>query len=418
MCSSHEQNDPILDHCSVVDAIGGLATYDGTNDEHVRDWLRTLMVNFIESVRFDAIAGRAACQMKMSSSLRGTSEAGADRRLTPGDIELISRWGNISRDSVQAVDDWSSWISWGVNSLANAGTVLGMALVSGAGRTNKRPHRAVAVDGDNSGVVGVTLAEVVGVVIRNINDYETGKLYGTITLTDGFGAVQLYNRGKGDHQKVSPGGKADLDYPPRAVSGADDFVIDVDLMDHYIGPISDRKVAVGQVAWNSRDALSRDYNRVLKVPVKARHGEVEVQYAVMSDAVVAAVEVVIVDSGNNIFSPDVYGSVTATASMASSGSGEQQLQYTLFDKAPKQRCSATRKKDIRMQLQRKLVSVPLCSKLRVSASLWDFNRYKSPDHIVDGSVDFTPGLYGEKEITGPRGTVKVIVTWSASFSHQ
>lgn len=298
--------------------------------------------------------------------------------------------------------------------------MLGTALVSTRRRRtpsacNARPRDAINDDNDDSGAIGggrgQKLAEVVGVVIGNINRQNPGKLYGTITVTDGFGAFQLYNRHKGDYQEVGPGGYADLAYPPRPIAAADHFVIDVDLMDHYRWVIPDRKVALGQVAWNSRDALSRDYNRILRGQVTGEYGNVEVQYAVLTDAVVAAVEVAVVESGNQYWAPEVYGSVTATTTLAS---GEQ-LQCILFHKARREYQKVSKDKPA-VPLQRKLVSAPLFSnsKLEVSANLWDANALESDDQIVNGSVVFTPKLDGTNtaEIIGPRGRVRVDVAWS------
>jgi hypothetical protein len=92
------------------------------------------------------------------------------------------------------------------------------------------------------------------------------------------------------------------------------------------------------------------------------------------------------------------------------------LEYVLFDQ-PKEQNHKVGKQEL-IPLQRNLISVPLCSKLQVSAKLWDHNMVLSDDHILDGSLDFTPGQDDHLEITGTGGKVSVRITWSASFPQQ
>uniref|UniRef100_M8BRV4 rRNA N-glycosylase n=1 Tax=Aegilops tauschii TaxID=37682 RepID=M8BRV4_AEGTA len=303
--------------------------------------------------------------------------------------------------------------------MLNAGAlVLGMVLTRNkvvvSAPNKRRPKRDADDSGSiEAGVVGLTLAEAVRVVILNINDQHPGYLYGTITVTDGLGAFQLYNRDKDHYEEVDPWvwARAGLAHAPRPISGADDFVIGVDLWDHYRWFLSDRKVASGLVSWNSRDALSRYYNRILKVPVWADHGSVEVQYVLLTNSVVATVKVVLVDSGNIFFNSDVYGCINATTRLAS---GEE-LLYTLLNK-PAWHNKVRHQEPV--PLQRSLISAQLGTELHIWANLWDFNKLEpTDDQIVVGSVDFIPGLSGTdtKEIAGPRGKVRVEVTWSTNI---
>lgn len=105
-------------------------------------------------------------------------------------------------------------------------------------------------------------------------------------------------------QSVRPGGVANLAYTPRPISGADDFVIHVNLPNRL-----PRLVQVA--AWNPRDALSSDYNRILKGQVTHEYCDVEVQYAVLTNVVVAVVEVVVVDA--NVTGEWVTTTSTSTA---------------------------------------------------------------------------------------------------------
>lgn len=298
----------------------------------------------------------------------------------------------------------TTWTSWATTAEDRA---LGMALVGTTRRTtpsgcNVRPGHAATVDGSSvaTGGRGPTLAEVIAVDISNLNNQNPGKPYGTITVTDGLGALQLYNQDEHNHQEVGP--RPNLAYPPRAISAADHFVIDVDITDNS------RSVALGQVIWNSRDAPSREYNRILKRQVTGEYGDVEIKYAVLPNAVVVEVVVVLVDSGNFIFSADVYRSITATTTMAS---GEQ-LNYILFDNERDQAVNVPNKTTI--PLQRKIMSAQLGSTFEVDINLWDSNRLGPDYQMVKGTAFFTPRINGTDSvmINGPRGKVRVEVTWS------
>jgi hypothetical protein len=72
-------------------------------------------------------------------------------------------------------------------------------------------------------------------------------------------------------------------------------------------------------------------------------------------------------------------------------------------------------------LKRRVMSVALCSELRVDADLWDADRFPdlSPDdHIALGHATFRPRVQGNNfaVIKGKYGSVRVEVTWSATFA--
>ncbi|CAL4906547.1 unnamed protein product [Urochloa decumbens] len=405
------ESQEILGRPAVIQAIDVLANYYGGSSQ-ASAALRTLIVNFVESIRLNTIADRVDREMRNPSGSR------ADRQLTTADIGLIRDWGDVStalriaanntdRSLGSGFNPFQNFIAIGINNAFQAAKALGMVLIT------RRPivrrfKRAVS---DDDGL-GLTLVEILGVLIKNIDNEDPGDLYGRVSITDCFGTVVLFNRNKGNTQSVRPGGWADLTWPRRGVAAADDFFIDVNLMDHDSFPdlSPDDEVARGQLFWNSRDTLAREYDAVQRKEVKGEYGSVEVHYVVLTDAVVATVRVVMTDGDGENY-PDVYGTITAATRMAT---GET-VQYKLFQKARGEDVPV--KKGTAIPLRRNVISAALSSELRVYADLWDADRFPdlSPDdQIALGSVDFSPRLAGcdSREIKGPYGRVTVQVTWS------
>lgn len=132
----------------------------------------------------------------------------------------------------------------GIHNLSGLVGLLGMVLASTSTSTvsaseppSGQPRRDdVVVDsGAIIGVGGIVLAEVIDVSVVEIDGYDPGKLYGTISITDSAGQTlhQLYNRSTWNTQSVGPGGLVDLDWPPRPILVTDGFFINVNLKDNY-----------------------------------------------------------------------------------------------------------------------------------------------------------------------------------------
>lgn len=411
------QSQVILGKPAVVEAINVLADYYGGSYQ-ASAALRTLIVNFVESIRLNTIADRVHREM------RNPSERSADQQLTTADIGLIRDWGDVStalRIAANNTDGslgsgfnpFRNFVAIGISNAYQAAMALGMVLITRRPIVPRYRRAVSAVRGinDDDGV-GLTLVEILGVLIKNIDNEDPGDLYGRVSITDCFGTVVLFNRDKGYTQSVGPGGWADLTWPRRGLAAADDFFIDVNLMDHDSFPdlSPDDEVARGQVFWNSRDTLAREYDAVQRKEVTGECGSVVVHYVVLTDAVVATVRVVMTD-GDGEDVPDVYGTITAATRMAS---GET-LQYKLFEKERGQDVGV--QKGTAIPLRRNVISAALSSQLRVHADLWDADRFPdlSPDdQIALGSVDFSPRLAScdSREIKGPYGRVTVQVTWS------
>jgi hypothetical protein len=288
----------------------------------------------------------------------------------------------------------------GIQNASDAAAALGMVLI-GICRSNiGRPRRSAGGGGKDVDAQGLTILNVVGVQVKNI---QGNSLYGKISITDSYRTVELFNRDKGNAQSVGAGGWVDITWPTDAVPifGADYCVIDVHL---------DEEVAHGQVVWNPRDASSCDYDRIqISEQVKGQSGgSVEVHFAVVTNAVVATPHVVLMD-GDGEAVPDVYGKITASTVMAYCGGA---LDYRQFEKDRSQYVPV--RKYTSINLERKAMPAALCSLLRVSVDLWDADSVSADDHIADGWVTFNPRLEGNdtKDIRGPCGRVTLYITWS------
>jgi hypothetical protein len=405
------QADPILGPLAVQTAIRVLSAYDGRDSDEARRGLRVLIVNFIESIRINDIADRVGSLMRSPSTDR-------DRRLTTRNINLINNWGSLSSALRMAANNieepgasfFSRFSASGIGNAYQAAVALGMVLIA-----TEHSRRSVSSTSGN-GDIGLMLVEVIGVLINDIDREDPGDLYGTVSITDCFGTKNMFDRDKYNTQSVRPGGWADITWPFRALSAADNFTINVHLMDHDSFPdlSPDDEVARGRLFWNSRDALSRECNAVRKKQFKGEYGSVDVLYAVLTDSVSANVRVIMVD-GDNEAVPDVYGTITAATRMAS---GES-LHYSLFGRERGQSISV--RTNAAILLKRRVMSVALCSELRVDADLWDADRFPdlSPDdHIALGHATFRPRVQGNNfaVIKGKYGSVRVEVTWSATFA--
>jgi hypothetical protein len=166
------------------------------------------------------------------------------------------------------------------------------------------------------------------------------------------------------------------------------------------------------VVWIAREASSSNCNVVRSTLVPGKHGSAEVSYAVLTNAVVATIEVLLID-GDGESVPDVYGTITATTEMAPG----RLLKYDVFNRRPASKSVPVRAKT-NIPLGRRVVAAVLGSPLRFEVDLWDKDSLSHDDHIAAGSVDFQPRFQesNAQQITGPNGKVEVRVTWSVNHS--
>ncbi|KAK9279551.1 hypothetical protein L1049_013230 [Liquidambar formosana] len=94
------------------------------------------------------------------------------------------------------------------------------------------------------------LVEVFSVRINdNISGQDPVDLYGTITVTDGLGCQNIYNRKRENYESIHPGETALLTGPVRSISAYGSFTINVALMDDSERSPND-EFSDKQISWN------------------------------------------------------------------------------------------------------------------------------------------------------------------------
>ncbi|KAF7076682.1 hypothetical protein CFC21_081295 [Triticum aestivum] len=410
----------------VVSAINTLATHGNNgstiDDASLKVFLRTLIIHFIETLRLNGVVERVAGLMAHPEDPAPPSTSHENNLLGPVAYHLIQNWSRISTDLLLAANDsqqptvtdalarrFQSLAAAGIHNYLEAAQALGLVLLKTHGA---RRQRRSLEDNPDHVVAGLTLVEVIEVIVRRIDDESPGDLYGSITVDDGVGSEQVFSRDRNDIQSVSPGEQAQLTGPARAISGYDDFALNFNLMDRDSDLSPDDHVSNGALLWNSRMATNEEYDAIHSRIIHGVDGHVELRFVAMTDAAVAKVEVVVLDSSEDAL--DVYGTVTATTSLEDG----TQVAIKLFDVTPEHSVAVGRGSAV--PLHRKVVAVPLCSSLQLGFSLQDWNHLSANEQIADGTVTFeTARLTGEDrgEVGGNNGRnrISVQLTWSTWF---
>ncbi|UNI13280.1 hypothetical protein JDV02_000037 [Purpureocillium takamizusanense] len=282
-----------------------------------------------------------------------------------------------------------------IGGVADAIAVLGMLLrynINGGSRPRRQVQALIPE--------GRPLVEILWVVIDNIDQENPGDLYGTITATDSVGTQDIYNIDKANPQSIRPRDPVALSGPSRAISAADSFLIDLNLMDHDSDPSPEDEVSRGQIDWNYY-STGNLYDTPIHTAIKGKYGQATVNYIVMSNAAEAVVEVVLIN-GDNENPADIFGTLKVTSRFVS---------RELFNKAQKDSISVRPGESI--PLSRAVMAVPLDDTLVVRADLWDYDPV-SNDEVAKGVASLRPQvLHSTKErIRGQYGEVEVRVTWS------
>lgn len=194
------------------------------------------------------------------------------------------------------------------------------------------------------------------------------------------------------------------------MSAFDGFAIYVNLMDRDTDPSPDDEVSSGVVVWNSLEATSDEYDVAQRRIIHGAYGRVELNFAVMSNAAAATVEVMLLDSSEG--TPDVNGVIFTDTWL---GDSTSPIRTNLLGRSNEE--AAGVEKGSAVPLHRKVVAVPLTSRLQITVNLLDRNYVLADEQIAYGAVSFQPRVAGEEstEVGGDYGRVTVRVNWSTWF---
>ena len=160
--------------------------------------------------------------------------------------------------------------------------------------------------------------------------------------------------------------------------------------------------------WNPFGFGWRIYDEVITEEVKGRNGSAVISYAIMTNAVVASVEVSLV-KGNRKSLARLYGTITASMT-------GWDVKRVLFckkrDKYINVDCGAP------IPLLRSVLIIPRASSLHIDADLADAFSFPNVS-VANGSLQFSPEFYGDfaETISGKYGEIKVNVKWWSYFNH-
>ncbi|KAM3426016.1 hypothetical protein NHJ13734_009726 [Beauveria thailandica] len=349
-----------------------------------------------EALRFRHISNRlAAYNANITAAMARAQTSWADigEAVIRSEIPWTPQTPLLTR--CDQADSWHLWTQTAaVAALALALQPAAAASSSNGQRDDEGP--------DQCGVVplGHTLLEVYFVRIDNIDGEDPGELYGRITVTDGVGTETLFQEELISF--IQPGQDVPLTGPPRAMSGADAFSIDLDLWDRDRppDPTPDDEVARGSVLWNPANPRN-EYDTAHYEMVTGAFGRAMVRYAVLRQAITATVSVVLARGDENL--NDLCGTITAATRLD---------KVVLFNVPCLGDSSVPVGNAAPIPLRRSVLAVPLVDSLVIEARLWDWDQLSSDDEIANGQQTFT--VYDEtpKAITGEKGKVDVTVQWS------
>ncbi|KAF5379581.1 hypothetical protein D9757_009245 [Collybiopsis confluens] len=319
---------------------------------------------------------------------------------------MIRNWGRSSEALLRhaAIGEFTLPDVALIPNLSAAIAVLGILLfhtIPVPGPSGSRPKRSViAADTSSSYPSGQSLLEIFYIMVDNIDDENPGELYGTISVTDGAGTVNLWSRSSSNYVSTPPGELIILEGPPRPLYAADGLTITLDLWDEDL--ISDDPIAQGTLAFNPFD-YDTQYDVVKRDPVSGTNGRVTVSYMALSDALYAQISVALIN-GDGEDPADVFGDMAADNGYGASA---------LFHKTEKEHIDV--KPNHFIPLARNLVAVPTNGTLSINADLWDYDEHwaNPNDQIAKGIAKFQP-LYKKSEskrITGAYGEIEVQVSW-------
>lgn len=267
-------------------------------------------------------------------------------------------------------------------------------------RQIERPPVIKITESDMCSAKPRPLAEILWVMINDIDGEWPGELFGRIDAEDDLGSQVIYNVAKSSFQSVRPRDMIAL-RTSRPLAASGDFVIDLDLWDRDRDFSANDQVSKGKISWKAHDS-NNDYDFPIQKNISGEYGEATVNYVVMSSATQAVVQIIMLD-GDKEEPADVYGRVRVSSLF---------VQRDLFNRESGD--SIEIYPDTYIPLSRATMAVPMLDTLQIHVNLWDRDGPWSPDdEIAYGLEEFTPQVSGAESrvVTGEYGEVKVSVTW-------
>ncbi|PAN42332.1 hypothetical protein PAHAL_8G105900 [Panicum hallii] len=304
----------------LMDAVMELAQGDNSGSLHrTAQNLLLVVIRFCESIRFRSV------QREMASLWEPTTSAAAS--LSSCGVGQIKNWNSIAtnlQDSARHPVAWpAELVKAGVRSAAEAQEIL--VVIKFIGYPNEpgnptpewgnpppdnpyRRHGGGPGPGPGGAAGGVLAAEVprwflvpeepvmqiLGVDIpRQRGAGRLEGVYGSITVTDGFGTQTIYRRNWDYYQRNSGDSEMSLELEAlnRAISAYDSVDVDVDLSS--ASPAA--PLTTGNFSWSVYNCRANRYDHVLRRTI----GRAVLEYIVYSKAVQVAVSVT-VDGGDDV----------------------------------------------------------------------------------------------------------------------
>ncbi|KAJ4148528.1 hypothetical protein LMH87_002993 [Akanthomyces muscarius] len=244
------------------------------------------------------------------------------------------------------------------------------------------------------------LAEILWVMINNIDGESPGDLFGRIDAADDLGSQVIYNVAKDDSVSVEPRDMIEL-RTSRPLAANGDFVIDLDLWDRDRDASPHDQVSKGKISWKAHDPTN-DYDVPIQKEISGEYGKATVDYIVMSSATKAVVQIIMLD-GDGEKPADVFGRVRVSSRF---------VQRDLFNKEGGNSIEVY--PDAVIPLSRAIMAVPMLDTLKIHVDLWDHDGdWSSNDQIANGVEEFRPQVSGSEKrvVAGEYGKVEVSVTW-------
>ncbi|XWX00543.1 hypothetical protein V2A60_008563 [Cordyceps javanica] len=264
----------------------------------------------------------------------------------------------------------------------------------------EKPPAIEVVEPDACAAKPRPLAEILWVMINNIDGESPGDLFGSIHAADDLGRQVIYSVEKDDSQSVEPRDMITL-RTSRPLAADGNFNIDLDLWDRDRDASPHDQVSRGQISWNPHNAAN-EYDTPIQTEVNGEYGKATVNYVVMSSATKAVIQITMID-GDGEKPADVFGRVRVSSRFVQrdlfNREGGDSIEIYPFSTIP---------------LSRATMAIPMLDTLKVHVDLWDHDADWSPnDQIAYGVAEFHPQLSGSEKriVQAEYGKVEVSVTW-------